>query len=101
MIDLKDINAILNITRYTYLKREFDYCHQVNFNKFSKKKISRVLILNSTMIKFPAYFTAWIFHVVLLIVAALQFLANGRLILVETKDNAHGMHSYYKYLTDT
>ena len=53
------------------------------------------------MIKFPAYFTAWIFHVVLLIVAALQFLANGRLILVETKDNAHGMNSYYKYLTDT
>ena len=38
VIDLKDINAILNITRYTYLKREIDYCHQVNFLTNCRKK---------------------------------------------------------------
>ena len=43
------------------------------------------------MIQLPAYFTAWILHVVLLMVAALQSRLNGRLILVETEDNVHGM----------
>ena len=53
------------------------------------------------MTKLPAYFTARILHVVLLMVAALQSGLNGTLILVETEDNVHGMHLYYKYLTDT
>ena len=34
---MKDINPILDIARYTYQKREIDYCHQVNFNKFLEK----------------------------------------------------------------
>ena len=53
------------------------------------------------MIKLPAYFTAWILHVVLLVVAALQWGLNGRIILVEIEDKVHGMHLYYKHVTDT
>ena len=53
------------------------------------------------MIQLPAYFTAWTLHVVLLMVAALQWGLNGRIILVEIEDKDHGMHLYYKYQTDT
>ena len=97
---MKDITPILDIARYTYLKREFIIAIKWMFNKFLEKDILPLISI-PIMLKFPAYLSAWILHVVWLMITTLQSGIAGKMILVEIEDKAHGMNLYYKYVTDT